>query len=328
MFALLLTGQIMKKSQQIGSQTGEIMKNPKIFVCISLMFFLLLSACDLVQINPEETTLNSGTSTILITLPPDGSHLQTGQTVDIQSEVTTSSEASGVYLMVNGLTYYYDQFYQQTSDFHIYQPWTPQNPGEYTIHTIVEDNSGNKTESNKIKIFVDIDEDSLSGDVEEVVEEAEPIEEECPVPMATTSDYANCRSGPGTAYEIVEGLGLNQSFPIVGKSASGIWWQVERNDSGATCWVWADLVEICGNTDDAEVIGIQEKDEVIEEEVDEVIEEEVPEDPSEEPPEPPLPIPPAEFQACHDYPDFGICTSDPMGFGGCSWDTGQSQCVP
>ncbi len=64
-----------------------------------------------------------------------------------------------------------------------------------------------------------------------------------------------------------------------------------------------------------EVISIQEKDEVIEEEV--------PEDPTEEPP-----LPPATYSACHDYPDFGMCTSDPMGFGGCSWDTGQSQCVP
>ena len=112
------------------------------------------------------------------------------------------------------------------------------------------------------------------------------------------------------------GLRPDQSFPIVGRSVSGAWWQVERNSSGATCWVWTDLVDICGNTDDVEVIGIQEKDEVIEEEV--------PEDPAEEPPD----VPPAEFQACHDYPDFGTCTSDPMGFGGCSWDTGQSQCVP
>jgi hypothetical protein len=101
----------------------------------------------------------------------------------------------------------------------------------------------------------------------------------------------------------------------VGKSISGTWWQVEGTASG-TCWIWEDLVEICGDTADVQVVSVQE--------MDQEVEEKEPEDPSEEPP----PLPPAAFSACHDYPDFGTCTSDPVGFGGCSWDTGQNQCVP
>ena len=140
----------------------------------------------------------------------------------------------------------------------------------------------------------------------------EPLEEECPNPIATTHSYANCRSGPGTGYDIVAGLKLDQSFLIIGRSNSGIWWQVEAAISG-TCWIWENLIEICGDTTDVEVVAVQEKDQEKE--------------PTEEPTEEPPPVP-AEFSACHDYPDFGTCTSDPMGFGGCSWNTGLNQCEP
>jgi len=304
-------GQITMWFQQIGSQTGEIMKRNKTCGYIFLIFVFLISACDLIQIDLGGNTPSKGITTVLITHPPDGTHFQVGQTINIQSEVAISSKASGVYLMVNGLAYYYDQFYQQINDFHISQPWMPKSPGEYFIYTIVEDDGGIKTESNTILIIIDGAEDAGSEDME-VDETLEPSEEECPDPNASTHSYANCRSGPGTAYEIVEGLRPGQSFLIVGKSTSGTWWQVERNSSGATCWIWTKLVDICGDTDDVTVVGVQEKDEVIEEEAQV--------GPNDEPP--------AAYTACHDYPDFGICTSDPEGFGGCSWDTGQSKCVP
>ena len=111
-------------------------------------------------------------------------------------------------------------------------------------------------------------------------------EERCPQPMASTISYANCRSGPGTAYNIAVGLKPDQEYMVIGKSNSGEWWQVERSANMGTCWIWTNLVDICGDTDDVKVVGMQEKDKVIEEEV---VEEEAPVKPEEEVPEKEVP---------------------------------------
>jgi len=296
------------------------MMNKKIF-SFGLAFLLIFTAgCDMIQVDlgGEDQGIKLQNGNISIVSPADGTHISVNQTVDITSDVSIAAYAFGVHLIVNGQPYYFTHFYQNMRVFSIYQPWTPAAPGEYLIQTKLEEGTGGQSESNIITILVDGIEESPQQETEKEVDDAsDQQEEECIDPIATTHSYANCRSGPGTGYEIVEGLRLDQSFPIVGRSASGIWFQVERNSSGATCWIWEDLVDICGNTDDVEVSGMQEKDEVIEEEI-----------PEDQPEEQPLPLPPATYSACHDYPDFGMCTSDPMDFGGCSWDTGQSQCVP
>jgi hypothetical protein len=301
--------------QLIGNRTGEVMKTKIFFLC--LLILSLLTACDQLGIDLTGNANSGGTTVILITDPPDGTHVSVGQIVDITSEVTTPSGAFAVHLVVDGVTYYVDQMYQQTANFQIFQPWTPKEPGVYPISAIVEDSGRGKVESNQITIYVDPAVPAESEEEDAVEQpEPEPALEECPQPMATTHSFANCRSGPGTAYGITEGLRPDQEFMIVGRSISGDWWQVERNISSGTCWIWTNLVEICGDTADVQVVSVQEKDQEVEEKE--------PEDPSEEPP----PLPPASFSACHDYPDFGTCISDSMGFGGCSWDTGQNQCVP
>jgi len=265
------------------------MMNKKTF-SFGLVFLLIFTAgCDMIQVDlgGSNQGLKPQDGNISIVSPADGTHISVNQTVDITSEVSSTSLAFGVHLIVNGQPYYFTHFYQNMRIFRIYQPWTPSEQGVYSIQTVLEEESGGQTESNIITIYVDDGiEESPDQEIEKEVEDAlDQQEEECVEPIATTHSYANCRSGPGTGYEIVEGLGPDQSFPIVGRSVSGIWWQVERNSSGATCWIWEDLVEICGNTGDVEVISIQEKDEVIEEEI--------PEDPGEEPDEEPN-LPPSK----------------------------------
>jgi hypothetical protein len=276
--------------QLIGSQTGEVMKTKIFFLC--LLILSLLTACDQLGIDPAGNANSGGATAILITDPPDGTHASVGQIVDITSEVTTPSGAFAVHLLVDGATYYVDQMYQQTAGFQIFQPWTPKEPGVYPISAIVEDSSGTRAESNQITIYVDPAVPAESEEEETVEQpEPEPALEECPQPMATTHSYANCRSGPGTAYVLTEGLRPDQEFLIVGRSISGDWWQVERNTSGGTCWIWANLVNICGSTDDVEVVGMQEKDEVVGEEV---IEEEAPVEPEDETENGESPAPPKD----------------------------------
>jgi len=61
-----------------------------------------------------------------------------------------------------------------------------------------------------------------------------------------SGDVVNVRRGPGTANRVVWKLSSRQSANIIGKSANGQWWQVER--SGRTGWVYASIVLADGDT--------------------------------------------------------------------------------
>ncbi len=55
------------------------------------------------------------------------------------------------------------------------------------------------------------------------------------------------RSGPGTEYTPVGGLTLNQSCPIIGRSADRNWWQI-RCGNGITGWIYEGVVSLSGDT--------------------------------------------------------------------------------
>ncbi len=64
-------------------------------------------------------------------------------------------------------------------------------------------------------------------------------------PQATiTGDTLNVRAGPGTAYAIAGRAKAGQTFPIVGKSEDGKWWQIDM--SGKTGWVLGQYVTAAG----------------------------------------------------------------------------------
>ena len=67
-----------------------------------------------------------------------------------------------------------------------------------------------------------------------------------PIVRATLS--MNVRSGPDTAYEIVDLFDENEEYVVVGKNDAGDWWQVKL-DNGQLGWVYGQLVEQVGSFD-------------------------------------------------------------------------------
>lgn len=100
-----------------------------------------------------------------------------------------------------------------------------------------------------------------------------------------------------------------QTASIVGRNENNTWMVVDRLDGNGQCWVWTDLIIIQGNISDFPVLP-------------------APPLPITDTPTPTLKITIIAYSACHDYPDFGTCNEDPMGFGGCTWDTGMESCQP
>ena len=56
--------------------------------------------------------------------------------------------------------------------------------------------------------------------------------------------HANCRSGPGTQYQIVTGYAVGERVGLVGISPDGAWWVVRMNEKGGFCWIWGQLLAL------------------------------------------------------------------------------------
>lgn len=65
----------------------------------------------------------------------------------------------------------------------------------------------------------------------------------------TVSVETNCRSGPGTAYDILGVLPVGQSAEVIGRNASGDTWIIRLPSNPAIiCWVWGQYATVTGNT--------------------------------------------------------------------------------
>lgn len=85
---------------------------------------------------------------------------------------------------------------------------------------------------------------------------AAPAPTETPIPEAqpqitVDGDGVNIRSGPDTAYEIVATANTGQTFPVMGRTAAGDWWQI-CCFAGEPGWIYAALT----TAQDAEGVAV------------------------------------------------------------------------
>jgi uncharacterized protein YraI len=67
-------------------------------------------------------------------------------------------------------------------------------------------------------------------------------------PMLTLRDTTNCRTGPGTNYDIVFTYPSGTTLQIVGHYEPGNFWLVKSDKSPTgTCWMWSGSVDATGN---------------------------------------------------------------------------------
>ncbi|GIV85701.1 MAG: hypothetical protein KatS3mg052_2708 [Candidatus Roseilinea sp.] len=58
-------------------------------------------------------------------------------------------------------------------------------------------------------------------------------------------NVVNVRNGPGLTFDILGRMFARQSAPIIGRSADGLWWQIEFG--GQPAWISARYVRAMGN---------------------------------------------------------------------------------
>jgi len=68
-------------------------------------------------------------------------------------------------------------------------------------------------------------------------------------PTVSVSLQTNCRSGPGTAYDVLGVMNVGQSARVVGRSLYGDTWIILLPSNPAiTCWLWGQYATVVGNT--------------------------------------------------------------------------------
>jgi hypothetical protein len=67
-------------------------------------------------------------------------------------------------------------------------------------------------------------------------------------PVLTARQDSNCRSGPGTVYDVISYVQGGDRSPIDGRNGAATWWRIPRGDGVGHCWVWDGNVTVEGDT--------------------------------------------------------------------------------
>ena len=67
------------------------------------------------------------------------------------------------------------------------------------------------------------------------------------VPTVSVSQTTNCRTGPGTGYDLLGSLAVGQTAEVVGKYTPGDYWIIDTPGGTGTCWLWGQYATVGGN---------------------------------------------------------------------------------
>jgi len=76
-------------------------------------------------------------------------------------------------------------------------------------------------------------------------------------PHFEPDNYANCRSGYSTEYEVLDGLHENVNYWLAGRNADNTWWKTESG-----CWVFDDVGRMYGDPEELPVLSVQPPTEI------------------------------------------------------------------
>ncbi len=68
------------------------------------------------------------------------------------------------------------------------------------------------------------------------------------VPTASVSQNTNCRTGPGTEYDLIGALLIGQTAEVIGKNTPSSYWVIKTPGGSGFCWLWGQFATVSGNT--------------------------------------------------------------------------------
>jgi len=75
------------------------------------------------------------------------------------------------------------------------------------------------------------------------------------VNLRVTGELVNCRSGPGTVYELINELSQGQSERVVGRNDAFTWWYIrDPGNPNGFCWVSSSVTQVEGGVEELPVV--------------------------------------------------------------------------
>jgi hypothetical protein len=166
--------------------------------------------------------------------------------------------------------------------------WMPPGPGAYTVIARGIDNRGNFGTQANARIVVG---EAISTSEISAPGPAEPIQTSPPAqaiepapptgPSLSLKQNANCRTGPGTAYDNVDTLFQGQTAAIEGQNNQSTWFMVKKPSGHGNCWVSIISVEVLGDLSNVPIVSASANSAP---------------PPVEQPGQPPVQVPPQQIQ--------------------------------
>jgi hypothetical protein len=222
------------------------------FFAASAMFLILLQACSL-------QTSGGGTAQgVQLVSPVEGAQFVVGETVPVISTFNDPGGAKGMVLEANGVAVRTDQFFSPMPQGRMDQPWRPAADGAATLCVYLSTSDGKQLRSNCVRVQVGPAASTTPAVTDAAATQASPTPTHTPTatlgaPRVTATQDANCRAGPGLAYEVQGNLLLNESAPIFGRNLDSTWWVIRIIGIG-DCWIWNGTVTVSGDTGQVTVI--------------------------------------------------------------------------
>jgi len=77
------------------------------------------------------------------------------------------------------------------------------------------------------------------------------------VPMVSVSLATNCRSGPGTVYDLIGQLLVGQTAIVLGRDSTSQYWVIDNpSNPGSTCWLWGQYATVSGDISTLPVVPV------------------------------------------------------------------------
>ncbi len=218
-----------------------MMKTRKNFLAMGSILSLLLAGCTM-------PAASGAGPRAWIDSPLNGSTLPL-EPVVVRSHSASESGTASAALYVDGAQVRLDNVADPSARLvEIQQVWQPTAPGYYVLQVIATDGSGNAGPSASVRVR--IGEVSNSTPIEggqspepldtpetRIPETLQPASPPPSIPTFTFTTNANCREGPGTAYEVDTSFFQGQSVQVDGRSQTDPRWWWVLIPSGGHCWV-------------------------------------------------------------------------------------------
>jgi hypothetical protein len=139
--------------------------------------------------------------------------------------------------------------------------WMPPGPGTYTIIARAIDSQGNFGPQTNLQISVG---DLVATITPTIILTSTISPKPTTLPSATyipgepsftLIQNANCRVGPGTAYEVDETLFQGQTIPIEGRNETSNWFWVVKPNGHGHCWVSVITGQVVGDVDTVQIVS-------------------------------------------------------------------------